>query len=60
MFKAGDSIPLNIALLGIGPIIFSNVFLSVILNTNGFELFPGPTRDMITKHKLGVISSVIS
>ena len=58
MFMAEDSIPLNIALLGIGPIIISGFMMQLVLNVPAFQTLPGPYQEILNRKKMGTLTNV--
>ena len=58
IFMAEDSIPLNIALLGIGPIIVSGFLMQLVLNVPVFQILPGPFQEILSRKKMGTLTNV--
>ena len=59
IFMAEDSVPLNIAMLGIGPIIASSYVIQLMLNVPVFGYLPGPTRALLNKKRMGSLTNVL-
>lgn len=58
LFMADESIPLNVAMLGISPMVISSFIIQIILKNPSIAFVTNPYRNLINKKIAGAITSV--
>lgn len=61
MFLAGGSVPFNLATLGITPIVFSSMIMSILTSFPAVDILPfigSVSRDLRQRQKMGTLAPV--